>query len=140
MAHGDVLGYQVLPSHIPSVKIAAEAYSRDYSVIYSVNKHLLNTFYIQCHLVQFSHSVVSDSLRPHESQQARPPCPSPTPGVHSDSCPILRVSEKLIFSMLHKEWGFPGGATGKEPTCQYRRHKRHRFDPWVRKIPWRRAW
>ena len=37
--------------------------------------------------VQFSHSVVSDSLRPHESQHARPPCPSPTPGVHSDSHP-----------------------------------------------------
>ena len=38
--------------------------------------------------VQFSCSVVSDSLRPHESQQhARPPCPSPTPGVHSNSCP-----------------------------------------------------
>ena len=37
--------------------------------------------------VQFSRSVVSDSLRPHESQHARPPCPSPTPGVHSDSCP-----------------------------------------------------
>ena len=37
--------------------------------------------------VQFSHAVVSDSLRPHESQHARPPCPSPTPGVHSDSCP-----------------------------------------------------
>ena len=37
--------------------------------------------------VQFSHSVVSDSLRPHESQHARPPCPSPTPGVHSNSCP-----------------------------------------------------
>ena len=33
--------------------------------------------------VQFSHSVVSDSLQPHESQHARPPCPSPTPGVHS---------------------------------------------------------
>ena len=32
--------------------------------------------------VQFSHSVVSDSLRPHESQHIRPPCPSPTPGVH----------------------------------------------------------
>ena len=32
-------------------------------------------------------SVVSDSLRPHESQHARPPCPSPTPGVHSDSRP-----------------------------------------------------
>ena len=35
--------------------------------------------------VQFSHSVMPDSLRPHESQHARPPCPSPTPGVHSDS-------------------------------------------------------
>ena len=38
-------------------------------------------------LVQFSHSVVSNSLQPHESQQARPPCPSPTPGAHSDSRP-----------------------------------------------------
>ena len=37
--------------------------------------------------VQFSRSVVPDSLRPHELQYARPPCPSPTPGVHSDSCP-----------------------------------------------------
>ena len=37
--------------------------------------------------VQFSHSVMSNSLRPHESQHARPPCPSPTPGVHSDSRP-----------------------------------------------------
>ena len=37
--------------------------------------------------VQFSHSVVSDSLRPHESQHARPPCPSPTPRVYSNSCP-----------------------------------------------------
>ena len=36
---------------------------------------------------QISHSVVSDSLRPHESQHARPPCPSPTPGVHPDSRP-----------------------------------------------------
>ena len=37
--------------------------------------------------VQFSCSVVSDSLRPHESQHARPPCASPTPGVYLDSCP-----------------------------------------------------
>ena len=37
--------------------------------------------------VQFSRSVVSDSLLPHESQHARPPCPSPTPGVHSNLCP-----------------------------------------------------
>ena len=37
--------------------------------------------------VQFSHSVVSDSLRPHELQHTRTPCPSPTPGVYSNSCP-----------------------------------------------------
>ena len=36
--------------------------------------------------------------------------------------------------------GFPGGTSGKEPGCQYRRCKRQRFDPWVGKIPWRRAW
>ena len=40
--------------------------------------------------VQFSCSVVSDSLRPHESQHARPPRPSPSPGVHSNSCPLSR--------------------------------------------------
>ena len=37
--------------------------------------------------VQFSHSVASDSLRPYESQHARPPCPSPAPEVYPDSCP-----------------------------------------------------
>ena len=36
--------------------------------------------------------------------------------------------------------GFPGGTSGKEPACQCRRHKRCGFDPWVGKIPWRRAW
>ena len=40
------------------------------------------------HSVQFSHSGVSDSLRPHELQHTRPPCSSPSPGVHSDSCPL----------------------------------------------------
>ena len=35
--------------------------------------------------------------------------------------------------------GFPGGASGKEPACQCRRHKKHGFNPWVRKVPWRRA-
>ena len=36
--------------------------------------------------------------------------------------------------------GFPGGASGKEPACQCRRHKKHGFDPWVGKIPWSRSW
>ena len=38
------------------------------------------------------------------------------------------------------EQGFPGGPSGKDHACQCRRHKRHGFDPWVRKIPWRRVW
>ena len=42
---------------------------------------------MHCCSVQFSHSVVANSLGPHESQHARPPHPSPTPGVHSNSCP-----------------------------------------------------
>ena len=50
--------------------------------------------------VQFSCSVVSDSLRPHESQHARPPCPSPTPGVHSDSCPLSQWCHPAISSSV----------------------------------------
>ena len=42
---------------------------------------------VQFSSVQFSRSVLSNSLLSHESQHARPPCPPPTPGVHSDSCP-----------------------------------------------------
>ena len=41
---------------------------------------------------------------------------------------------------LLKATGFPGGASGREPVCQGRRPKRLRFNPWVGKIPWRRAW
>ena len=50
--------------------------------------------------VQSSCSVVSDSLRPHESQHARPPCPSPTPGVHSNSCPLSRCCHLAISSSV----------------------------------------
>ena len=50
--------------------------------------------------VQFSRSVVSDSLRPHESQHARPPCPSPTPGVYSNSCPSSQWCHPGILSSV----------------------------------------
>ena len=50
--------------------------------------------------VQFSHSVLSDSLRPHESQHARPPCPSPTPRVHSNWCPSSRWCHPAISSSV----------------------------------------
>ena len=50
--------------------------------------------------IQFSHSVVSDSLWLHELQHARPPCPSPTPGVHSNSCPSSRWCHTAISSSV----------------------------------------
>ena len=50
--------------------------------------------------VQFSCSVMSDSLRPHESQHARPPCPSSTPGVHSNSCALSRWCHPAISSSV----------------------------------------
>ena len=50
--------------------------------------------------VQFSCSVVSNSLRPHELQHTRPPCPSPTPGVHSDSCPSHQWCHLAISSSV----------------------------------------
>ena len=50
--------------------------------------------------VQFSRSVVSDSLWPHESQHARPPCPSPTPGVYSNSCPWSQWCHPAISSSV----------------------------------------
>ena len=50
--------------------------------------------------VQFSRSVVSDSLRLHELHHARPPCPSPTPGVHSNSCPSSRWCHPAISSSV----------------------------------------
>ena len=50
--------------------------------------------------VQFSRSVVSDSLWPHELQHARPPCPSPTPGVHSNSCPSSQWCHPAISSSV----------------------------------------
>ena len=50
--------------------------------------------------VQFGCSVVSDSLRPHESQHARPPCPSPTPGVHPDTRPLSQWCHPAISSSV----------------------------------------
>ena len=50
--------------------------------------------------VQFSRSVMSDSVRPHESQHSRPPCPSPSPRVHSDSRPSSQWCHPAISSCV----------------------------------------
>ena len=70
---------------------------------------------------QISRSVVSDSLRPHESQHARPPCPSPTPGVYQNPCPSNlwyhpTISSSVIpFSSCPQS--FP--ASGSSPKSQH---------------------
>ena len=61
---------------------------------------LVWSYKTQFNSVQFSHSIVFDSLRPHESQHARPPCPSPTPRVHSDSCTLSRWCHPAISSSV----------------------------------------
>ena len=65
----------------------------------SSNIHLFLLIY-RSYSVQFSLSVVSDSLQPHESQHTRPPSPSPTPGVHSNSCPLSRWCHPAISSTV----------------------------------------
>ena len=50
--------------------------------------------------VQYSHSVMSDSSRPHESQHARPPCPSPTPRIYSNPCPSSQWCHPAISSSV----------------------------------------
>ena len=64
-------------------------YTHGFMFSKTFNKHLCFGYYdhFQLHkVVQFSSSVVSDSLWPHGLQHTRPPCPSPTPGVYSNSC------------------------------------------------------
>ena len=56
--------------------------------------------YIHIYMVQFSHSVVSNPLQPHESQHSRLPCPSPTPGVYPNPCPSTRWCRPAISSSV----------------------------------------
>ena len=97
--------------------------------------------------VQFSCSVVSDSSQPHELQHVRPPCPSPTPGVHSDSCPSgqwchpgisssvvpffscpqsLPASESFPMSQVFA-WG--GQSTGISALAPFLPKKSHGWSP-----------
>ena len=57
-------------------------------------------YWLQFSSVQFSRSVMSVSLRPHESQHARSPCPSPTSGVYSNSCPSSQWCHPVISSSV----------------------------------------
>ena len=64
--------------------------------------------------IQYSCSVVSDSLRPHESQHARPPCPSPTPEVYPNSCPLSRWCHPTISSSVVPFSSYPQSLPASE--------------------------
>ena len=74
-----------------------------------------------CYNVQFSHSVVSDFLRPHESQHTRPPCPSPTPRVYPNSCPSSWWCHPVISSSVVPFSSCPQSlpASGSFPMSQF---------------------
>ena len=74
-----------------------------------------------CVYVSICHSVLSPSPFPY---------PPDAPGVGVGGSPVVNIWESS---------GFPGGTSGKEPACQRKRYERCRFNPWVGKIPWRRA-
>ena len=70
---------------------------RRHSILnWNTRKHLLRIIIFS----SVSRSVMSDSLQPHELQHARPPCPSPTPGVHPNSCPLSRWCHSAISSSV----------------------------------------
>ena len=77
-------------------------------------------FQVPSHFSQFSRSVVSDSLRPHKSKHTRPPCPSPTPGVHSNPCPSSRWCHPAISSSVVPFSSCPQSllASGSFPVSQ----------------------
>ena len=70
---------------------------------------------------QFSHSVISNSLWPHESQHVRPPCPSPTRGVYSNSWPLSQWCHTAISSSVIPFSSFPQSlpASGSFPMSQF---------------------
>ena len=76
---------------------------------------------VQFSSVQFSRSVVSDSLRSHELQHTRPPCPSPTPGVHPNSCPLSQWCHSAISSSVVPFFSCPQSlpASGSFPMSQF---------------------
>ena len=61
-------------------------------------------------------------------------------GEKTRSCIPRKVKNGDLIQSIKNQRGYPGGSDGKEPACQFRRHKRCGFNPWLRKIPWRRVW
>ena len=95
-------------------------FSRSFTVSGLTFRSLIHFEFIFVYGVQFSCSVVSNSLQPHESQHARPPCPSPTPGVHPNSCASSWWCHLAISSSVIPFFSCPQSlpASGSFPMSQ----------------------
>ena len=114
-----MLNHSCFSNHVLLLNATSSAKNWFILFVFS-NPICLKLLRFQFILVQFSCSVVSDSLQPHESQHARPPCPSPAPGVYSNSClsswwwhPAIS-SSVVLFSSCHQS--LP--ASGSFPMSQ----------------------
>ena len=87
--------------------------------------------------VQFSRSVVSDSLRPHELQHTRSPCPSPTPGVYSNSCPSSQRCHPLsspsppAFNLPQQQGLFQWVSSSHQVTKVLEFQHQHQSFQWI---------
>ena len=116
-------------------------------LLFSIIMNICKTF-ITFHLgvfitssVQFSCSVVSNSLRPHESQDNRPPCPSPTPGVHLNSCRLIgdtiQPSHPLLspsppaFNLSQHQGLFKWVSSSHQVTKALESHFQHQSFQWI---------
>ena len=84
-------------------------------------------------------SVLMPRGGPQESVSIAGSTCGSVPTVTKLLCPRPGSSYHGVWNFSWQQWS-PGGPTGKEPTCHCRRQKRRTFNPWVGKIPWRRAW
>ena len=115
----------LLPSVFPNIKVFSNElglhirwlkYWKFYWILEfwsstETNKHEKQDYFVA---VQFSRSVMSNTLRPHESQHVRPPCPSPTPGVHSNSCASSSWCHPAISSSVVPFSSCPQSLTASE--------------------------
>ena len=119
-------------------------YTKDYS-LFNQNSNLTDVCILICSICPPSQCCQLKPFRCFLSQVpgsgGKEGCMQPiTPYQPCTCCTHLLGCFSLVHTRCCELKGFPGSAHGKERACQSRRRKRHGLDPWVRKIPWRRAW
>ena len=130
----------LLPSIFPSIRVFSSE-----SALWFLSSHFYHHYYHH-YITGYNHGCYCCDDE-HVSRQRSPGKQRDSERVHDPgwvmlhrSFPRIPISPSLLTLLLRGFQGFPGGSSGKAATCQRRRYKRCRFDPWVGKIPWRRTW